>query len=64
MTMVSAGAIGGEYLPNGGVRCISGSHRPAILGDVLGIVAPDPHGRQNGQQRRCIVSPLLIVCRA
>ena len=38
--------------------------KPTVLGGALGIVPPDPHGHPNDQQRRGIVLPSLIVCRA
>jgi hypothetical protein len=35
---------------------ISGSPRPAVLGNALGTAPPDLHGRQNGLQSRSIFS--------
>jgi hypothetical protein len=48
-------------VPSGGIY---GSPRPVVLGNALSIVPPDLHGRLNDQQRRCIVLPSSIVCRA
>ena len=40
---------------------IEGSPRPAVLGDVLGTVPPDPHGHQNCSQSRCIFSVVNLM---
>jgi hypothetical protein len=35
-----------------------GSPRPAVLGEALGIVQPDPHVHQNGSQSKSFFSVL------
>jgi len=64
MTIASAWAIRGEYLPNGGVQCLQeGSPGHAASGNVLIIAQAHCHCHQNGPRQRyvCLLLPSLCL---
>jgi hypothetical protein len=44
------GRYGTNTRPIAAFSGIKGSPRPAVLGDVLGTVLPDPHGHRNARE--------------